>query len=34
MFMGMAQGTRFEGLDGSILTEQNKNRNGRKKIAR
>ncbi len=32
--MGMAQGTRFEGLDGSILTEQNKNRNGRKKIAR
>jgi hypothetical protein len=33
MFMSMAQGTRFEALDGSILIEQKKI-NGRKKVAR
>jgi hypothetical protein len=33
MFMSMAQGTRFEALDGSILIERKKI-NGRKKVAR
>ncbi len=32
--MSMAQGTRFEALDGSILIEPKKIKMGRKKIAR